>query len=266
MKVLIDLLVTKEGDYRDIFTTRDTFLNRPLASVYQVPYTYNEDWIRYTFPEEAGQAGLLTQTTFMMLFSHPGKSSPTIRGVKLHEIFMCEPTPLPPPDVDFSKVRDSNEGTVRKRLLAHANNEGCAGCHLVSDPPGLALEHFDGLGQKRTVENGEMIDVSAEWEGTHFVGAQGLGMVLRENPKIPACLVRNVYAYGVGQATDDEIQPYLEKQSEAFAKNGYKVPALIGQIAASPEFFRVTVPKRQTPASPATTVAEAAPQRIAASQ
>jgi hypothetical protein len=264
LKVLIDQLVAKNGDYRDIFTTRETFLNRPLAAVYQVPYTYNEEWIRYTFPEDSGQAGVLTQTTFMMLFSHPGKSSPTKRGVALHEIFMCEPTPLPPADVDFSKVRDSNEGTVRGRLLAHATNEGCAGCHLVSDPPGLALEQFDGLGQKRTTENGAVIDVSADWGGKKINGPQGLAMVLRDNPKIPACLVRNIYAYGVGQGTDDDIQPYLEAQTKAFAKNGYKVPALISQIAASADFYRVTVPKRQAPPAPANKVAEAAPQQVAA--
>jgi len=264
LKVLVDHLITKEGDYRDVFTTRESFINRPLAAVYEVPYTYSDEWIRYTFPETSGQSGILTQTTFMMLFSHPGKSSPTIRGVKMHEIFMCEPTPLPPADVDFSKVRDSNEGTIRGRLLAHANNEGCSGCHLISDPPGLALEQFDGLGQYRTHENGEKIDVSADWEGKKFTGAQGLGQILRDNPKIPACLVRNIYAYGVGQADDDNIQPYLQGQSAAFAKNGYKLLPMISRVAESPEFYRVVVPKRQAPEAPAPKVAENV-QKVAAS-
>src|SRR5690606_40157291 len=66
-------------------------------------------------------------------------SSPTRRGVKVHEIFMCEPTPDPPADVDFSKVQDSAKGTVRGRLLDHMENTGCTACHRRSDPPGLAL-------------------------------------------------------------------------------------------------------------------------------
>src|SRR6185436_7582303 len=126
-----------------------------------------------------------------------GASSPTKRGIKVLEIFLGEPIPDPPPDVDFSKVQDSTKGTIRGRLLDHMNNKGCAGCHRRTDPPGLALEHFDGLGQLRTMENGSMIDVSAELNRVKFEGAQGLGKVLRNNPDVPATLVRKVYAYGV---------------------------------------------------------------------
>ena len=75
---------------------------------------------------------------------------------------MCQATPQPPANVDFSKVQDSTKGTVRGRLLDHMENEGCSGCHRRTDPIGLALEHFDGLGQLRTTENGMPIDVSAE--------------------------------------------------------------------------------------------------------
>src|SRR5262249_34529566 len=68
LRVLVDQLIAKNGDYRDIFTTRDSFINRALAPVYKVPYTYDGDWVRYTFPKESGQSGVLTQATFMMLF------------------------------------------------------------------------------------------------------------------------------------------------------------------------------------------------------
>ncbi|CAN5195965.1 hypothetical protein BH11PSE2_BH11PSE2_09420 [soil metagenome] len=245
LKTIVDQLITRGGDYRDLYTSRQTFISRPLAAVYNVPYTTTDPWMAYGFSEESGQSGLLTQVTFMSLFSHPGRSSPTIRGVRLHEIFMCEPTPDPPPDVDFSKVRDNTAGTVRGRLTQHMNNPGCASCHRISDPIGLALEEFDGIGQRRFIENGQKIDVSAEIDGVKFSGAQGLGRFLHDSPKLPSCLVRDLYAYGVGRAWDDDDEDYLTAELKHFAASGYRMPALMSRLATTPQFFRVMVPAGQ---------------------
>jgi len=243
LKTTIDLLVHKTRDYRDLFTSNDTFINRPLAAVYRVPFVSSSDWAPYTFPQSSERSGILTQVSFLSLFAHPGSSSPTKRGIGVYEIFMCLPTPNPPADVDFSRVQDSTKGTVRGRLLDHMNNPGCAGCHRRSDPPGLALEHFDGLGQLRTMENGTTIDVSAEINGgVKFEGAQGLGKFLHDDRRVPASLVRNVYAYAVGRKTEEQDEVYLVDQTRAFAGNGYRLPDLMVQIASSPEFFRVVVP------------------------
>jgi Protein of unknown function (DUF1592)/Protein of unknown function (DUF1588)/Protein of unknown function (DUF1595)/Protein of unknown function (DUF1585)/Protein of unknown function (DUF1587) len=242
LKTIIDLLVRQKRDYRDLFTSNETFINRPLAAVYRIPFASNNEWAAYTFPLSSGRSGILTQVSFLSLFAHAGISSPTKRGIKILEIFLGEPTPEPPANVDFSKVQDSANGTVRGRLLGHMNNKGCIGCHRRTDPPGLALEHFDGLGQSRMTENGIRIDVSAEFEGRKFEGAQGLGALLRDDPRVPATLVRNVYAYAVGRKTDAQDDSYLSDQTRRFTNNGYRLPDLTAQIAASPEFFRVVVP------------------------
>ena len=242
LKTIIDLLVRQKRDYRDLFTSNETFINRPLAAVYRIPFASNNEWAAYTFPQSSGRSGILTQVSFLALFAHAGISSPTKRGIKVLEIFLGEPTPEPPANVDFSKVRDSTNGTVRGRLLDHMNNKGCVGCHRRTDPPGLALEHFDGLGQLRMMENGMKIDVSAELEGKKFEGAQGLGALLRDDPRVPSTLVRNVYAYGVGHKTDTQDDSYLSDQTGRFTNNGYRLPDLMAQIASSPEFFKVVVP------------------------
>jgi Protein of unknown function (DUF1592)/Protein of unknown function (DUF1588)/Protein of unknown function (DUF1595)/Protein of unknown function (DUF1585)/Protein of unknown function (DUF1587) len=242
LKTTIELLITQKHDYRDLFTSNEMLINRPLASVYNVPFLSTSDWVSYTFPQSSERTGILTQVSFLALFSHPGSSSPTKRGIKVNEIFKCEPTPNPPADVDFSKVKDSSNGTIRGRLLDHMENTGCTVCHRRSDPPGLALEHFDGLGQLRTTENGVPIDVSADLGGVKLVGAQGLARYLHDDPKVPACLVRNVYAYGVGRKTGIRDEDYLADQTKLFANNGYRVPDLMVQVASSPEFFKVAMP------------------------
>jgi hypothetical protein len=242
LKTTIDLLVRKKQDYRDLFISNETFVNRPLASVYRIPFASSGDWAAYTFPQSSERSGILTQVSFLSLFAHPGTSSPTKRGIKMYEIFMCQSTPDPPADVDFSRVQDSSKGTVRARLLDHMQNVGCAMCHRRTDPPGLSLEHFDGLGQLRITENGTTIDVSAGINGVNFDGAQGLGKFLHDDPRVPDCLVRNVYAYGVGRETDAQDEDYLLNQAKAFAGNGYRFTELMAHIASSPEFFRVVLP------------------------
>jgi len=246
LKTAVGLLVEQDRDYRELFTSNDTYINRPLASIYKVPYTSKEEWQAYTFPEELERAGILTQVGFLSLFAHPGTSSPTRRGIKIHEIFMCEPTPDPPADVDFSAVKDSMKTTVRGRLLDHLQNEGCTACHQRSDPPGLALEHFDGIGQLRKYENGILIDVSADLMGVDLVGAKGLANFLNEDKRVPACLVRNVFAYGTGQDTDFFDEDYLYDQTEKFVEEGYRLTNLVKQIALTPEFFAVEIPEGLT--------------------
>ncbi|GFE85246.1 DUF1592 domain-containing protein [Steroidobacter agaridevorans] len=242
----MDLLVRQQGDYRDLFTSRQSYLNRSLAAVYQVPYASKSPWMAYEFPNDSERSGILTDIGFLSLHAHPGTSSPTRRGIKVLEIFMCQATPQPPANVDFSAVQDSTKGTVRGRLLDHMENEGCSGCHRRTDPLGLALEHFDGLGQLRTMENGTPIDVSAELKDVRIEGARGVAEYLRNEPKVPACLVRNVYSYGVGSKTYGRDKAYLTAQTQAFIASGYRFPTLVRQIASSAEFFKIVAPKSKS--------------------
>lgn len=246
LKTVVNHLLVENNDYRDLFTTRTTFLDRSLASIYRLPLLASDGWVKHEFPENTEHSGLLTQISFLGLFSHPGRSSPTKRGVAINEILLCEPTPLPPANVDFSIVNDTTNPdlpTVRKRLMAHSEDESCSGCHRKSDPLGLALERFDSLGQYRTNENQQLIDVAAEFGGKQFTGARGLGEALRDNPKVSACIVRNVYAYGTGRAPDKTDRRYLAAQGKTFASEGHKFRALLQQIVSTPEFFKVVPPK-----------------------
>jgi len=262
LRSLVDHLVGHDGDYRDIFTARTTTLNRHLASVYNAPFLGGGgEWASYTFPDDAERAGVLTEVSFLSMFSHPAASSPTRRGVKVNEIFKCRPTPDPPPDVDFSKVQATDHGTVRSRLIDHMTNPGCSACHKASDPVGLTLEHFDSIGQKRLLENGAPIDVSGELGGKAFAGAPGLGKLMHDDPKVASCLVQQVYAYGVGRQPRDADEDYLAAQSRGFAADAYRLKALFARIGGSPEFFKVMMPEKAPVAPPGQKVASAAPQR-----
>lgn len=260
IRTIVDLLLTKNGDYRDIFTTNNTFMTRNLALVYKVPYTSNAAWAPYSFPNDLGRSGVLTQISFLSLFAHPAQSSPTKRGVALNEIFLCQPIPPPPPDVDFSAVNADGPNrpkTVRARLELHRQNKTCAACHAIFDPLGVTLEKFDALGQPREMEDGQKINVSSELGGEKFEGASGLGKVLHDNPQTSRCVVRNLYATGTGRSPTGVDYMAINDLVKQFVAGDYRVPAFMKTMAQSDAFFSATLPQ-SAPAKLASTTSSSA--------
>lgn len=249
LRTLTQVLIADESDYRDIFTTRKTFISGALGPVYRVPIENPEGWMPYEFPESSPWAGIHTHLSFQALFSHPGKSSPTLRGQAVRESLLCQKIPEPPGDVDFSDFNDDANQinkTARQRLNVHNEEASCAGCHKLMDPIGLAMETFDGAGQLRTTENGEVIDTSGELDGITYDNAVGLGQALHQNASAPACFTNRLYAYGTGHTparTERQWMGYLE---EKFAAAGYRVPELLKEIVLSDAFYRVVPPSLDT--------------------
>jgi len=254
LRTVIGLTLHDSGDIRDLMTTRQTYIDRRLAMLYGVAFPFTGDWVKYEFPAESGRSGILTQISMLSMFSHPGRSSPTKRGVAINEIFLCSPTPEPPNNVDFSVVNNPNSSmkTLRERLMAHATNPTCAACHQRSDPVGLSLEAFDTIGGYRTTENGEPINVSATIQGHTFSGAQGLGQYMHDNPRYPACVARKLYSYsrGLKSSSVDDFQDAYK----AFQNSGFRLRALLKSMAVSDSFYAVGPPENQS-ASDSTEVA-----------
>ncbi len=239
LRVIVDQLIKKDGDYRDLFTTRTTFLSPSLAAVYRLQTA--PGWVEVNFPEGSQRAGLLSQVSFLALHAHPARSSPTRRGKAVREQLLCQKVPEPPANVDFSIVEDPKAiyHTARERVTAHLSNPVCAGCHKITDPIGLALENFDGAGQYRDTEKGAVIDASGTLDGKPFKDAAGLGQALHDSPALASCLVRRAFSYGVGSPDTggrDELMAYYNK---AFSAQGYKFKGLLRNIALSDAFFTV---------------------------
>jgi hypothetical protein len=267
LRTIVDLLVTQNGDYRDLFTTRKTFINRNLGSLYKVPVPGAVDgWMPYEFTPESNRAGLLTFAAFLMLDpSHEGRSSPTIRGKSVRELLMCQPVPLPPANVDFSLVQntaDQVHKTARDRLTLHQENPVCAGCHKITDPIGLSLENYDAAGQLRTSENGARIDASGKFEGKDYAGPHDLTTFLRDSPAVSSCVVQRAYEYGVGHAVEDGDGQWLEYATERFAQGQYRFPALMRFIATSRAFKAASPATSKAPAAHAAQARATAAKRI----
>lgn len=239
LRVITDHLITGRGDYRDLFTTRKSSMTRTLGLVYGVPVATPDGWEPMEFPEGSSRAGLLTHVSFMTLHSHPGRTSPTLRGQFVREAILCQEVPAAPADVNFTVVQETDNPefkTARSRLEAHRTDPACANCHRIMDPIGLGLDTFDAIGAYRPTENGVEIDTSGDISGDEFADTRDLGRLLHDHSAVPACLVENLYRYAVGRDTVLSERQLLRYLEERFEESGYRLHALLQLITTSQGF------------------------------
>jgi hypothetical protein len=247
LKVVADHLVARGEDFRDLFTTRRSFMTRTLGLVYGVPVRPRDGWEAMEFPQGSPRVGLQSHLSVLALHSHPGRSSSTLRGIFVREALMCQQVPAAPADVDFTVVQDVDNPdfkTARERLKAHRSEPGCSSCHRLVDPIGLALENFDGAGIWRATENGVPINATGTMEGREFDAAYGMGQVLHDTKPAAACAVLNLFRYAIGRSPVQGEAGFLRDLEDRFADMDYRFPELMRVLAMSDSFRSTSEPRR----------------------
>ena len=237
LSVIENHVFTQDADYRDLFITAKTFINRRLAALYEVRAPTREGFTEFTFTESDGRRGILGHGSLLSIHSHAVASSATLRGKFIRQTLLCGVVPPPPVNVDTSLPEPSgNAITLRQRIGEHSANPACATCHLLMDPIGLGLENFDGIGRFRTKEEGAIIDPSGTLDGADFANAWELADVIRNHPKLSECLVKNLYQYATGNVISRGEQGQVNALSQMFQNDKYRVKALIKNIMMSQGF------------------------------
>ncbi|MEO2167098.1 MAG: DUF1588 domain-containing protein [bacterium] len=239
LRLIADHLAVQAKPYPDLFTTRRNFLTRSLGPIYAVPVRAANGWEAVEFPEGHTRTGILSHAVFHILHSHPGRSSPTLRGAFLRESILCQIVPPAPADVEFALFNDDqNEElrTARERLKVHSSDGSCRGCHQLTDPIGLGLENFDAIGRYRRKENGAPIDPGGEIDGVSFADHRELGAAIAAHPRLVECLVTNLYRFAVGREEVETERGLLARLGREFEENSYKWKPLMRAIALSEGF------------------------------
>lgn len=114
------------------------------------------------------RGGVMTMTVTTL----PLRTSPIKRGAWLLETIFNRPPSEP--KVAFAIEDDAKEAelkqSVSERFEAHRNQAACYSCHVLLDPPGFALEHYDAMGQWRDADGSTPVDARADWNGEAFDG------------------------------------------------------------------------------------------------
>jgi hypothetical protein len=235
-RLFLEKVVLAPGaDVRSYFDSDQTFADAALAPIYGVTAP-SSGFAQVTFTPQSGRAGILGQAGVLTAHSKADHSSPTIRGLFMMQAFFCTLPGTVPGDVDTTLKVDATM-TTRQILEAHRANPKCAGCHALFDPMGMALEHFDSIGQYRETENGLPIDASGTLiDGTPFNGAAELGVALRESAPVTECLLRNFYRSV--NARDDDLydQPQVDGMKASLSARGYVFRDLVAEFVVSDAF------------------------------
>jgi hypothetical protein len=241
-----NFVFTEQGDYRDWYTTRTTFLNRKLASIYNVRSPVKEGFGKYEYTEDSPRLGFLGQVSFLALNAHPTSSSATLRGKFIRQTLLCGSIPPPPAMANTALPEPSGTSlTLRDRVKEHLQNPTCAACHNKMDPIGLGLENFDGLGVFREKDNGVVIDASGDIDGRAYQNPRALSFVIHDHPDLPKCLVRTMYRYAYGHEEELGESQTLYELTQSFKSQNYRILDLVKQVVMHPHFRLAAPPSNQ---------------------
>jgi hypothetical protein len=245
LRLVEDVVWTRNGDARDIFDADYTFVNEALAAIYAVPPP-DSAWEKVQLPVAQGRAGFLGSAAFAARLSSGTRNSPTRRGLFVQTTLLCGDIPPPPVGVDTQIPEDdpNKPMTLKEKLAAHQKDPTCANCHKHMDPIGFAFEKIDPVGAFRTTDNGVAIDSSASVDGLgEFDSPAALGAILRELPRAQRCTIQQLYRQSMGHLEKSGEAPAIDQIEESYATSGYSLQTLIVDIAASPAFSLVGEPK-----------------------
>jgi hypothetical protein len=189
-----------------------------LARFYAIPSTLPDSGPlqRFEFHDD-GRAGFFGLTGFLAVSSFDRRTSPSKRGDWIARSLLCAKLPKPPPNVPplDSEGDDTSTLNVRQRLERHRADPGCAGCHALFDPYGLALEEYGPIGLYRSnYEDGTPVDAETTLPasethpgGLNIEGLDGLARAVADDPQFGRCLATKLLTYGLGRllTPSDEV-------------------------------------------------------------
>ncbi len=238
--LLRDVLWGGSPKLSTLFTSSTGFVNARLAPLYDLPAPGTAGFQKVALPPTLA-GGLLVKPVLMADLAQDDDTAPVARGRFVREVLLCQDLPEPPADLNVVAPPPDGKRTQRDRLGRHSMDPGCASCHRLMDPLGLAFENFDGIGHYRTSEAGKVIDTSgtltgAAPEGTSFKNAVELSALLARSPDVNRCFVRSAFTYATGRNDGADDRCAIDRLDRRFAESGGDILDLVVAMVTDQAF------------------------------
>jgi hypothetical protein len=127
---------------------------------------------------------------------------------------------------------------VRDQLELHRQNQPCASCHRVIDPPGFALENYNSVGQWRTVDNGTKVDANGVLaDGSRLTGPVELRDAILRRPEAFASLItERMMVYALGRGLEPADMPVVRRIVKKAGQSNYRLSTIVSEIINSAPF------------------------------
>lgn len=229
----------------DFLDSNYTFLNERLAAHYGIAGVTGNA-IRKVELKGSDRGGIMTQAAILTLTSNPNRTSPVKRGKFVLENLLGAPPPPPPPGVGNLKddAASTKGKTLREQMEIHRKNPECSTCHARMDGFGMALEVYDGIGKRRSNDNGLKIDSRASLpSGVAFEGPSGLKKYLMtQRSSFTRCLVEKLLVYAIGRGPRASDRCFVDDIVKKSGEKGDRLRSLIELIVLSEPFQKVNQP------------------------
>jgi len=203
---LDDVMIEHDGGFRDLMTSRVTYVDGRLAPLYDIAGVSGEDFVRVEL-DPAERAGVLTMVGFLSANATSTETDPIHRGVFVARRILCEPLPAPPNNVPPLPPPSDMPRTMRDRVDEHTGRGTCgSSCHGgIINPLGFAFERFDALGRVQVLERTTMLplDTSSVFAFDDsvqpFGGAVELAEIVAESRDAHRCYADHLAEYLFGE-------------------------------------------------------------------
>ncbi len=239
--LFVGSIFKEDHSVMDLMNANYTFLNERLARHYGIAGVVGDDFQRVTLTDQ-NRFGLLGKGSILTVTSFAHRTSPVVRGRWILENILGSSVPAPPDDVpalNENAVDAIDIVTMRERLASHRANPECAVCHDILDPIGFALEHFDGIGTWRNLdEGGVAIDAQGQLaNGMPVDGPASLRAAVVAKPEqFVSTLTTKLLTYALGRGLEYYDMPTVRSIVHSAATQDYKFSALIQGIVSSVPF------------------------------
>ena len=223
--------------FPDMMDAKYTFTNETLAAYYGIAPPKGAGFGRVSL-DGTPREGLLSLGAILTTTSQPTRTSPVERGKFVLGRLLCDAPPPPPPNVPPLDIGPGG-GSMRQRLEQHVKaGPACSSCHDLLDPIGLSLENFDAVGEYRTMDGPYPVDTSGlSYEGHVVSDVASLAALVKSDPRFVPCVSHQLYAYAMGQQSQDGDAATVAALDAAAASSGESLRAMIHLVVHSPAFL-----------------------------
>jgi hypothetical protein len=192
----------------DIFTSTAGFIGPKTASLYGM--TAQGTQIKQV---DTGRAGYYAQVPFLTRQARNNDPDSIHRGVRINTDALCADPGVPSPDLPDIPVATANE--TNRQIITGLTKTCGAECHgQVINPVGFAFEDFDGMGRKRTMDNGSPVDTTGTYpfaEGTlSFKNSAELMQLIATGSQAHQCWAKKMASYALERDLIDSERPMVE--------------------------------------------------------
>ena len=233
---------TSGGTFAGALTANYSFLDSSLAQYYGVAGG-GATATKTTLPAGTRDAGLLAHGSIVSGYADANISSPVLRGKMVRMRLLCQALPPPPGNLATALAPASGVQTTRQHFEAHDTMQPCAGCHTYLDPVGFGFEGYDGIGRRRTTDNGLPVDTSGTLKSMSggsdlsFAGLSDLSSYLASDPDVEICMTRYWTYYAFGQTSWPQNGCTEDAIAGEAAGKGNTLQSVLMAILHAPHFI-----------------------------